>query len=256
MGHRIIPIGFPGYHPIVAPKDRHIAAAPMRHAYFSNICDMWLNDCDGHRPGDRASEHLVSPAVRDFLIRFATTPTYRDIREEFGFIQRYHAQWASAPYPVTMVTVDAMVIQSGHVLLVRRQSRPGRGLWALPGRYLPQTMTLLGAMVHTLVAETAIAVAPEDLKRAVVAVRAFDDPHRDPRGRVITHGFRLDLPPSRKPPRIRPGQRIKPDAGDDLAAVTAGADAASVRWFPLAAVKREMMFADHLDIIKALGGLN
>jgi bifunctional NMN adenylyltransferase/nudix hydrolase len=57
---------------------------------------------------------------------------FAQLKAEAEFIAGYRKAW-SAPYPVTFVTVDAVVVHSGHLLLVRRRSEPGRGLWALPG---------------------------------------------------------------------------------------------------------------------------
>jgi len=245
---------FPGYDSIAAPRYGTIMSAPIRTIYFSEFCQIWLTNDHRYRLNAGPDIDQVSTAVREFLTAFATTAAYRAIRDEYEFIQDYREQWANVPHPVTMVTVDAVVIQSGHVLLVQRETRPGHGLWALPGGFLPQNRTILDAMVQTLLRETNIAIYANDLRRAVVTSRVFDAPHRDPRGRVITHGFRLDLPAKRTPTRLRPTKRTRFGA-DDLTATEAGVEAETVKWFPLSAVRREMMFLDHLDIIKTLGGL-
>ena len=61
--------------------------------------------------------------------------------EEQAYIKRYKDIWADAPYAPTFVTTDAVVIQSGHVLLVKRRTAPGKGLWALPGGFLKEVST-------------------------------------------------------------------------------------------------------------------
>ncbi|NCV82699.1 MAG: NUDIX domain-containing protein, partial [Actinobacteria bacterium] len=55
---------------------------------------------------------------------------------EREFIASYKKQYESLPYPPIFVTADAVVIQSGHVLMIKRRSEPGRGLWALPGGFV------------------------------------------------------------------------------------------------------------------------
>ena len=240
---------FPAYDSIEAPNFQGVSSTPMRNAYFSNIFDMWLQDCDGHRPGDKQSEHLVTPAVRNFLINFRNSTAYADIREEYEFILNYRANWKSAPFPVTMVTTDALVIQSGNVLLIRRKARPGKGLWALPGGYLKQNELIEDGMIRELVEETKIGLSISELKKNIVASRVFDDPNRDPRGRIITHAYRIDLPPRRTLQSITK-KKIK---NED---VEGADDAEFAKWFSFSEIKREMLYADHYDIIRVMGGIN
>jgi bifunctional NMN adenylyltransferase/nudix hydrolase len=231
---------FPGYESLEAPNYQGLSSTPIRMAYFSNIVDMWLKNCDGHRPGDKPIEHVVPTAVRDFMIEFSQTQAYKEIKEEYDFVTQYKAKWTTAPFPVTMITTDAMVVQSGHILLVRRRGHPGRGKWALPGGYLGQNETIVNGMIRELVEETKIAIPPDELKKCIVAQRVFDDPNRDPRGR---------LPPRRTMPKIT-RKKVKlsfePVEGSD--------DADLAQWFPIAEIKRSELYADHYMIIEALLG--
>ncbi len=145
--------------------------------------------------------------------------------------------YAALRYPPIFVTVDALLVQSSHVLLVKRSARPGRGLWALPGGFLEAGEAIDHAWVRELMEETAASVGEDALRAHLVARRVFDDPHRDPRGRFVTHAHMVRLPPSAELPRV-----------------TAGDDADAVRWWPIADLRPEHMFADHLGIVRSLLG--
>ena len=230
-----------------------LSSTRIRNSYFSNLADSFLKDADGHKPGDLPQDHLLPTPVRDILSGFAHTDAFRDIREEYEFILQYRAQWAvpKVPYPVTFVTVDACVVTAGSVLLVRRKGRPGKGLWALPGGFLGQTETVVDGMLRELREETRIAVPPGMLRGSIVTQRVFDDPHRSSRGRTITHGFLIHL----KNETALPGLRSRKPPKAELPRIEAADDAELAQWWPLADIKREMMFEDHYDIILALTAL-
>jgi bifunctional NMN adenylyltransferase/nudix hydrolase len=205
-----------------------LAATDIRNSYF-------LPDPDSVRAQIRsgALDRVVPLYVRGFLEGFMRTPDYRDIREEYEFVQKYKSAWAAAPYAPTFVTVDAVVVQSGHILLVQRKSRPGRGLWALPGGFLEQGERIQDGVLRELREETRIKVPAPVLRGSIRAEKVFDDPHRSARGRTITHGFLIHLQPDVKLPQVK---------GSD--------DAAYAKWWPLAEVHREMMFEDHFDLVQ------
>jgi len=206
-------------------NDEHMAAATaIRDWYFSGDSDYFL----------RISDELGDSTKR-FLADFSRTDAYKDICDEYEFVAKYKKAWAAAPYAPTFVTTDAVVVQSGHVLLVQRGAMPGKGLWALPGGFLNQDERIEDGMLRELKEETKIKVPVPVLRGSIVANRVFDDPHRSSRGRTITHAFLVHLQPDIELPRVK---------GSD--------DAAKARWFPLAQVKRDMMFEDHLDIIMSL----
>jgi bifunctional NMN adenylyltransferase/nudix hydrolase len=134
------------------------------------------------------------------------------------------------------ITVDAVVVQSGHILLIERKAQPGKGLMALPGGFLDANETLKSAVIRELREETRIKVPAPVLAGSITKTQVFDDPYRSARGRTVTHAYLIEL------------------KGDKLPKVKGGDDAAHAFWVPFAEVKPEMMFEDHFHIIQALVG--
>ena len=91
---------------------------------------------------------LVPVEVLDYLNMFVRSETYAQLRDEFDYIRDYQTGWKNAPYAPTFVTVDAVVVQSGHVLLVERGARPGKGQMALPGGFINQNESLRSACLR------------------------------------------------------------------------------------------------------------
>lgn len=136
---------------------------------------------------------LVSPAVTDFLKRFEKTPEYERLYDENRHIIAYKEAWVGAPFPPVFVTTDAVLIKSGHVLVVRRRGQPGKGLIALPGGFIQQNEPLLTACIRELREETGIKLQQADLRQALSGERVFDHPNRSLRGRTITHAYCFNL---------------------------------------------------------------
>ena len=227
----------PQYDSVEVANFNHLDSTQIRNVYFSNIGHMWIGDADGHKEGDLDRDAIITPQTRQFLIDFMKTPDYNDICAEYDFVAKYRLSWSSAPYPVNLVCVDACVIKSGHILLVKRGAMPGKGLWAMPGGYLNVTETALDGMIRELREETKIKVPEAVLRGSIVKHEIFDDPNRSARGRVLTIGYLIDL-------GTGPLDKIK---GSD--------DAISAKWIPLADVKRDVMFEDHYSIIEIMVGI-
>ena len=140
-------------------------------------------------------------------------------------------------YPRIEHTVDAVVIQSAHVLLIRRRAEPGRGQWALPGGFLNPEERMLDGAIRELREETKIKVPEAVLRGSIKASQPYDDPHRSERGRLITQAFLFQLPDQIELPKVK---------GSD--------DADKARWVPLADLKADELFEDHYFIIKDMIG--
>lgn len=142
---------------------------------------------------DVAYKNHIAEVLHKELEDFKKTKAFENLKEEYDFIRNYKASWQGSPFPVTFVTVDAVVVKSGHVLLVRRKGNPGRGLIALPGGFLNQKETILDGAIRELKEETAIKLSKEELEKSIVEQKVFDYPERSNRGRTITNAFLIDL---------------------------------------------------------------
>lgn len=185
-----------------------------------------------HTSSVRDWKSAVPPAVQAWLLEYATTPEYLRMAQEFQYIEDYKSRWKGTPFKPVFVTVDAVVIRSGHVLVVRRGRTPGKGLLALPGGFIGDE-SIREAAIRELVEETEIALPWEELNRSIVDSKVFDHPQRSARGRTITHAFCFDL-----------GQ-------GSLPSVQGADDACEAMWLSLREVHQNetQFFEDHLHII-------
>ncbi len=179
-------------------------------------------------------KNVVPETTYDFLMQFRQTEEFQQIIREREFVETYKKQYASLPYPPIFSTADAVVIQSGHVLMIRRRAEPGKGLWALPGGYVNANTdkSVEDAAIRELREETGIKVPAPVLRGSIVRSKVFDAIDRSPRGRIITHAFYIQLPDGELP-------KVK---GSD--------DADKARWVPIAEVRSEECFEDHYEIIQ------
>ncbi|QGH74886.1 bifunctional NMN adenylyltransferase/nudix hydrolase [Bacteriophage DSS3_MAL1] len=225
---------FPMWDSVEVGNVNGINATDLRESFFEDV------DCISDEAFDRSStlRSMVPSSVATWMDSFIGTSAYRQLVAEHSFVRTYKQQFANMPYPPTFNTVDAVVVQSGHVLLVRRGAAPGKGLWALPGGFLDQNETLLDGAIRELREETRISVPDPVLRGSVKGQRTFDDPHRSQRGRTLTTAFMIRLQDREDLPKIK---------GSD--------DADKAAWVPLADLKRNMMFEDHFDIITEMADI-
>lgn len=185
-------------------------------------------------------------AVFDYISRLLCCGVYdegyiadlNNLFEDYDMVQHYKRAWEVAPYPPTFVTTDAVVVASGHVLLVERKASPGKGLTALPGGFLNQKETLLQGCIRELREETKLKVPENVLIGSVKSQHTFDSPNRSSRGRTITTAFHIDLGFMEKLPKVR---------GSD--------DAKTAFWKPLNEIDTAEMFEDHWHIIEHFTGV-
>lgn len=198
--------------------NQNVDATQIRELYFSGSDLAFVSGA-------------VPPATLQFLSEFKQSADYQLMVDEKHTNDAYKKQWERAPYPPTFVTVDACVIQSGHVLVVRRKHSPGRGLYALPGGFLDQHERVIDGVIRELREETGLQVSSEVLKGSTKTVDVFDNPSRSLRGRTVSHVALIALPPG------------------PLPEVCGTDDASWAGWIQLGLCKGHEFFEDHRDII-------
>lgn len=179
-------------------------------------------------------KNVVPETTYEFLMNFRRTEEFAQIVREREFVANYKKQYESLPYPPIFVTADAVVIQSGHVLMIKRRSEPGKGLWALPGGFVNANTdkSVESAAIRELREETGIKVPAPVLRGSIIRSRVFDAINRSARGRTITHAFHIVL------------------SDGELPKVKGSDDAEKARWVPIAEVRSEECFEDHYEIIQ------
>lgn len=218
---------FPQWELVEVDLIEELSASQIRQLYFR----------EDYNPNFIRS--VVPQNVLTYLNKFAKTEEYKQILREIEFVDKYKSQYASFPYPPTFVTVDAVVIQSGHILMIRRRAEPGRGLLALPGGFLDalSDKSLEDAMLRELREETGLKIPAPVIRGNIVETKVFDAIERSTRGRTITHAFLIKLPNGELP-------RIK-----------AGSDASTAKWIPISQINRNECFEDHYEIINYFTGV-
>jgi cytidyltransferase-related domain len=180
---------------------------------------------------------LPEPSLR-FLKTFRERDEWFPISTEQYRERKYREQWGKGPF----MTADAVVIQSGHLLVVERGGDIGKGKLALPGGHLNVDETLDQAAVRELFEETELFGDCQSVEEAANKLwphfrgrEMFDDVYRSPRARVITTAFLFKLPDAFVLPRVK---------GSD--------DAARAFWMPVGDIKPELFFEDHYFVIERM----
>jgi ADP-ribose pyrophosphatase YjhB (NUDIX family) len=136
----------------------------------------------------------------------------------------------SREYPdYPRVGVGAVVLSRGRVLLARRGKPPAEGRWSLPGGLVDLGETSVDAARREVLEECGIGVRIAEL------VGVLDRVTRDGDGRVRYHWLLVDY-------------LAFPEADDDT--ITAGDDAAEVRWVPIDEVVRMQTTDGLIDMIR------
>lgn len=221
---------FPEWEPIGIPSQNHlISATDFRTRYFASLPEI----VEAHLPKGTVS----------FLQRFVWTPEFKWLNDYHKAKAEHEAKWAAAPFPNKDQCADAVVVQSGHILLVTRGKFPGKGLLALPGGHVNEFERIRDAASREFREEAKIRDGRGEIPEAVldnyiVAEKRFDDPYRSDFGRVITHAFLYRLPDA------KPLWKVK---GSD--------DAERAAWYPIAKLDPERFHDDHYYIIEDMLGL-
>lgn len=133
-----------------------------------------------------------------------------ELRDKKGLTEaEFLAAYDPSKWERPSVTVDMFCYcrENRSLLMVKRGGHPFIGKWALPGGFLEPDETAEQAVRRELAEETGVNAD------AIIQLRAFSDPHRDPRTRIVTVAYIAVL--------------------DRLPDAKAGDDAADAKWFAL-----------------------
>lgn len=222
------------------PEWQMIPAAPTQHdGKIINATDLretlFFPDEAAHGP-DRFGPAQVA-AVQDWMT--AHPEAVARVQAEAAFVKEYRARIAAAErvygYPFPINTADAVVVQSGHILMIQRQKEPGRGLWALPGGHIDKGETAIEAVLRELYEESGLDMPKGALRSRLRHRQVFDHPERSERGWVRTEAFVFELQDREKMERVK-----------------SGSDAVDAKWVPITEITPDTIFEDHFDIIQAL----
>lgn len=201
-------------------------ATNIRELYFNSSCNMNYLKC------------VVPDTTFKFLEKFKESEEYAQIVREREFIEKYKQAYASLPYAPIFVTADAVVVQSGHILMVKRRSEPGKGLWALPGGFVDAKTdkSVVDAAIRELYEETGIKVPEKIVRKSIESSKVFDAIDRSERGRTITHALKIVLDNDKPLPKLK---------GDKE-------ETSLVKWISISDISSmsDKIFDDHFEIIR------
>ena len=225
--------------PFIDTRGKPLSATEIREQYFMNDGAIGFNTVPDH--------------VRFGLYDFKKLQMFSELSKEFAAIYDYKKMWSDVPFPPTFNTVDAVVVQAGHVLLIKRGDYPGKGLWALPGGFINEYEDLDDAVLRELREETTIDVPPAILRKIMSAPVVFSAPYRSTRGRTITYAYLFDLDSEidRNTSRNMPIEKSIPKLNlpIGLTKVKGADDAIDAQWVKLSDIHEDEMFEDHYSII-------
>lgn len=213
---------FPAWRRLEITQTVDIDATALRNVFF-----------EGNDPDARliVLAPFVSPGVLEYLQAWARLPAYAQRVHEHQAVLAYKRKWGTGPF----LTADALVVVSGHVLLIRRKSEHGNGLLALPGGFVNAGERFYAAALRELSEETGFRTLPSTAKAALKGSQVFDHPGRSPRGRLISAAFYFNFGEMRHLPEVQ---------GAD--------DAMEALWVPIGQIESLMnsLFEDHYCILE------
>jgi bifunctional NMN adenylyltransferase/nudix hydrolase len=209
---------FPEYTWVSVENYHNVHATQMRESWYTHQLFQ-----------QQALLHFLPASIERWLKAFMQRPEFAYLCDYYAANQAYRKEWAVAPYPVVLVTVDALVTCCKHVLLIKRGNHPGLGYFAMRE-----------GIIRELIEETQIQLPKEVLNAHLESITLFDHPDRSEVTRKITHAGYIVLPHTTLP-------QI---AGAD--------DALEARWVSFQDLPglKEQIHGDHYPIMNQMLGLD
>lgn len=89
-------------------------------------------------------------------------------------------------YKIPSLTVDAIIMYDGGIVLIKRGKEPFEGYWALPGGFVEYGETVENAVKREAKEETGLDTTIKDL------VGVYSEPERDPRRHTVSICYLLE----------------------------------------------------------------
>lgn len=191
--------------------------------------------------GDLDYDKMIPSVVMEYIHNHMekNPEIWEQLKSDWKYESNYTSLWGHGPHS----TVDSVVIQAGHILLIKRGREYGFGKYALPGGFVNRREKLRNACIRELREETVIKVPDKVLDARIVESRVYDDPYRSNRAHIITHCFKIVLN----------------NESNKLPAVKGSDDAMHAEWIPISKLKEisdnNLWFEDHGQIISDMLGL-
>jgi ADP-ribose pyrophosphatase YjhB (NUDIX family) len=141
--------------------------------------------------------------------------------EEEGRCELYHYDY---PMPSLVVDIVVTAAEGSLLLLVERKKDPWKGQLALPGGFVNIDEPIDEAAIRELREETGIKA------KSLTFVGWYDEPNRDPRGRIVSMAFHVDC-------------------GNIIPAVEGMDDVKNAQWISKEGYSLSVLAADHAKII-------
>ena len=132
--------------------------------------------------------------VTDYILNnIVGTPLFEHLQGEHNYIYNTYLPRHQSDYPLVAMTSDAVVTYGANVLVGKRKDYPAKGQLAFPGGFVHTNEQTHEGMLRELTEETGITLNKMQLKKLIGKQRIFADPRRDPRGRIYSHAFHIEL---------------------------------------------------------------
>lgn len=208
---------FPQWGSIQVEQTKIFSATDCRNAYF----EFGIED---KRAVNKLYDFTTSGVIN--ALRYIPSDVFSELSGRFQFVHNYKQRYGEGPH----YTADAVVIKSGHVLLVTRGQEPDIGSLAFPGGFINKGEDSENAARRECQEETGL-ILPEHYCKAV---GDYSMPFRDDRGDIRTTACLYDL------------------GIGSLPEVKGADDALEAKWVPFVDLSASNMFSDHYHIMRDL----
>ena len=129
-------------------------------------------------------------------------------------------------YKNPALTVDAIIVDDGNIVLVQRLNNPYKDYWALPGGFVEYGEKVEHAVIREAKEETGLNIKLNKL------VGVYSDANRDPRGHTVSVVYMASIV----------GGQLKSDS-----------DAKDVQYFEISELNKMDLAFDHKQILNDSG---